>query len=451
MDSVNQAEQDSLTNTLTAPTEQSSPVSFAAKHDPYAALRFRDFRLLVIGRFVSALGEQMLSVAIGWELYERTHNTLALGLVGLVQVLPIILLSLPAGHTADRFNRKQIVLVTQTLLAIFSLGLALLSHAQGSLVLVYGCLLGIGIGRSFNGPATSSLLPQTIPAEVFTSAATWSSSAWQFASILGPALGGLVIAVQQSATLVYGFDAVASVISFALIAMIRSQQVSYAKEPRTLKSLVAGITFIRHTKIILAAITLDMFAVLFGGAMALLPAYAKDILQVGPTGLGWLRAAPSIGALMMVLITAHRPPFRQAGRTLLWAVAGFGVATIIFGVSQSFILSLLMLATLGALDNISVVIRSTLLLVNTPDTMRGRVAAVNSVFIGTSNELGAFESGLVASIFGGAAAGTIASVVSGGIGTLIVVIAVAAIWPELRRLKRLDEAQTKSTLIPPSK
>jgi MFS family permease len=415
--------------------ESASVPQLAKPHDPFEALRFRDFRLLFVGRLVASLGEQMIRVAIGWELYERTNNAFALGLVGLVQVLPVILLALIAGHTADRVNRKRLVLVTQVLLAMGSLGLALLSFTHGSLVLIYGCLLLIGIARAFNNPASSAILPQTVPPEAFTSAATWSSSSWQLAAVLGPALGGLLIGVLKSASEIYVMDAIFALTFAVMVAFIRGREVALSREPMTLESLSAGVRFIRQTKVILAAITLDMFAVLFGGAVALLPVYAKDILKVGPEGLGWLQAAPSVGALCMALTIAHRPPFKRAGRTLLLAVVGFGVATIIFGVSQSFILSLAMLATLGALDNISVVIRSSLLLIRTPDEMRGRISAVNSVFIGASNELGAFESGVTAGLFG-----PVLAVVFGGIGTIIVVLLVAWAWPEMRNLKTLQDS-----------
>ncbi len=378
----------------------------------------------------------MVSVAIGWELYERTGSAFALGLVGLVQVLPVILLVFVAGHVADRYNRKRIVLISQILLAVCTLLLAWLSFTQGSLVLVYLVLFAIGVLRAFNNPAASTLLPQTVPPEVFPSAATWSSSAWQFAAVLGPGLGGVMIGLFKSATPVFVLDTIACLIFVALVALIKGRKIAQSREAPTFRSMIAGFSFIRQSKIILAAITLDLFAVLFGGAVALLPVYAKDILQVGPEGLGWMRAAPSIGAILMVLTITYLPPFKKAGRTLLWAVAGFGVATIVFGLSKSFPLSLAMLFLLGALDNISVVIRSTLLLTRTPDEMRGRVSAVNSVFIGASNELGAFESGAVAAI-----GGPIFAVVSGGIGTIIVVSLVAYIWPEIRRLGKLSDKE----------
>jgi MFS family permease len=404
------------------------------RHDPYAALRYRDFRLLLVGRFITSVGDQMLSFGIAWELWLRTKDALALGLVGLVQVVPIILLSLPAGHVADQYNRKRLVLVTQLLLALCSLGLALLSLHQGSLVLVYLCLFGIGIARAFNSPASSTLLPQTVPPSIFTSAATWSSSAWQLAAVVGPALAGLLVALLNNVTVIYVLDSVAALIFLALVLLMKGRQLALSRKAATLDSLAEGIRFLRNTKVLLAAITLDLFAVLLGGAVALLPVYATDILQVGPEGLGLMRAAPSIGALVMAVWIAHVPPFRRAGRTLLLAVAGFGVATIIFGVSTSFLLSLLMLAVLGGLDNISVVIRSTLMLTRTPDAMRGRTSAVNSIFVHASNELGGFESGVAAKLFG-----PVLAVVAGGIGTILVVLAVANFWPEMRDLKSLHE------------
>ena len=402
-------------------------------HDPYAALRFRDFRLLVAGTFLAIVAEQMLGVAIGWELYERTSSPFALGLIGLVQVVPVVLLALPAGHIADRIDRKRIIVAATLLLALCAFGLALLSLAVGPLALIYACLLGIGVARAFQSPAASSILAQVVPTEHFTNAATWDSGIWQASAIIGPALGGLVIALRQSATAVYAIVAGVMVVVALLFALMRPRPVARSEEELTLGSLLAGARFIWRTKIILAAITLDMFAVLLGGATALLPIFARDILMVGAVGLGWLRAAPALGAVAAAVTIAHRPPFRRAGRTLLLVVAGFGLATIVFGLSRSFALSLLMLALLGALDNISVVIRSTLLLTRTPDEMRGRVNAVHFVFIGISNELGAFESGLAAGLVG-----TVPAVFLGGIGTVLVVGLVALIWPEVRRLGRLD-------------
>ncbi len=401
--------------------------------DPYAALRFKDFRLLLIGRLISSFSSEMLSFAIGWEIWIRTHSALALGFVGLAQVIPVLLLSLPAGHVADQYNRKRIVLITQAFLAVCALWLAYLSFFQGSVYLVYICLLGIGTARAFNDPASSTLLPQTIPPALFSSAATWNSSTWQFASIAGPAVAGIVVALTNSVTVIYVFDALAAIVFSVLLMMIKGRELPLARKSTTLDSLTEGLKFMRDTKVILAAITLDMFAVLFGGAVALLPIYATDILKVGPTGLGVLRAAPSIGALIMAFLLAHLPPMNNAGRTLLLAVTGFGLATIVFGFSTLFWLSVAMLALLGSLDNISVVIRSTLMLTLTPDEMRGRISSVNSIFIGMSNELGSFESGLAAAFLG-----PVIAVVAGGIGTILVVLITAWAWPEMRKLKTLD-------------
>jgi len=403
------------------------------RRDPYAALRFLDFRLLLTGRFITSFGNEMLSFAIAWELWLRTHSAFALGMVGLVQVVPVIVLSLPAGHVADQYNRRRIVLITQLLTGLCALGLAYLSFTQGALVFVYLCLFGIGVARAFNDPASSTLVPETVPPHLFSSAATWNSSTWHIASIVGPAVAGLVVAFSGNVTLIYVFDAVGAIIFTVLLSMIKGRQLPLAAKSATWSSLTEGFRFMRDTKVILAAITLDMFAVLFGGAVALLPIYATDILHVGPQGMGVMRAAPSIGAVLMAFLIAHLPPMKNAGRTLLWAVAGFGAFTIVFGLSTWFWLSVLMLALLGALDNVSVVIRGTLLLTHTPDEMRGRISGVNSIFIGISNELGSFESGFAAALFG-----PVVAVVAGGIGTILVVLTVAKFWPEMRNLKTLD-------------
>ena len=403
-------------------------------HDPYQALRFSGFRLLLIGIFIAGLGEKMIDVAIGWELYERTGSALVLGGVGLALVIPIILLSLPAGHIIDHFNRKYIVIISQFVLALASLGLTVLSFTHGSLVLIYGCLVLYGCAAAFNSPAASTLVPQVVTESAFENAATWDSSVGQLASVLGPALGGLLIAVLGGATLVYAINAGVIAVFVCLLFFLREIRPAVPMpETTTLQSLAEGLKFLRSTQVILASITLDMFAVLLGGATTLLPIYAKDILLVGPAGLGWLRAAPSMGALCMSFVIAHTPPFKRAGRTLLLAVAGFGVATIVFGISRSFLLSMLMLALLGAFDNISVVIRSTLLMTRTPNALLGRISAINFIFIGASNELGGFESGLVAQFFG-----PVIAVAGGGIGTILVVLLVALVWPEMRRLKTMS-------------
>lgn len=415
---------------MTSISEDSAEVQ--PRHDTFAALRFRDFRLLFIGRTVWQLGEQMLNAAIGWEIYERTGSAFAIGLVGLVQVLPVIVLALPAGHIADRVNRKHLTIAMQVLLALCALGLMWISFTQGSLVLFYFILLLTGVGAAFHGPASATLVPATVEPAHYASAATWSSSSWQIASMLGPALAGGLIALFAGAGYVYLLNALGCITFIVVLLLIRERPLARISTPMTRESLTAGVRFIFRTRDVLAAMTLDMFAVLLGSATALLPVYAKDILQVGPEGFGWLRAAPSAGAMMMAIFIASRPPFRNAGQLLLLAVAGFGVATIIFGLSTSFFLSLAMLWLLGALDNVSVVIRQTLLLLRVPDEMRGRISAISSVFIGSSNEIGSFESGLVASIFG-----PVAAVVSGGVGTLAVVAVIAAKFPSLRKLREL--------------
>jgi MFS family permease len=405
-------------------------------HEPYKALRFRDFRFLVVGTFFNVVGEQMFIYAIGWELYDRTNSPLALGLVGLLQVIPVFFLTLPAGHVADSFNRKWIVVIGQSVVVFCALGLAMLSYTRGSLIIIYSLILLMGISTAFANPASSAMLPQTLPEEAYENAATWHSSSWQLGYVVGPALGGVLVVLFHGAMAVYVTNAVLVLLYIVAILCIRSKQkpVQRSKDDTALRSLIETARFLTRTQILLAAITLDMFAVLLGGATTLLPVFAKDILHVGPIELGWLRSAQSIGAICMAFLLLHRPPFRRAGRTLLLAVVGFGIATIIFGLSYSFWLSLLMLFLLGGLDNISVIIRSALLFVRVPDEMRGRVSAINTLFLGASNQLGSFESGLTAQLFG-----PVLSVVGGGLGTILVVLLVALFVPELRRLRALKE------------
>lgn len=400
-----------------------------ARRDPYSALRFRDFRLLIAGRMIAQIGEMTVSVGVGWELYERTGDALALGLVGLVQIVPVLLLSVVGGYVADRYDRKRVTLISQLVLMACSMALAAISLTHGPLWVFYVVLGLIGAARAFNNPAEAALTPLTVPSEHYMNAVTWNSMVWQFSSILGPALGGFLIALANNAALVYIVNVAAGGVLVTALLMLRIRKVVYDNGGETpFQSVSKGWSFLKRSHVILGSITLDMFAVLFGGATFLLPVFAKDILMVDATGLGLLRAAPSVGALLMALAIARRPPFQQAGRTLLLAVAGFGVATIIFGISTSFWLSMAMLFLLGALDNISVVIRHTLIMVQTPDEMRGRVGAVNSVFIGASNELGGFESGLAAALLG-----PVGAVVFGGIGTMVVVAVIAYYMPPLRR------------------
>ncbi|MDF2439701.1 MAG: hypothetical protein JWN98_685 [Abditibacteriota bacterium] len=429
-----------------APTEDNLehevPGAVQSRRDPYLALRFRDYRLYAIGGVVGTISGQMQSVAVSYEIYERVRATegvaqgvFALGIVGLVQAIPVIALMLLTGQVADRVSRRTIVLCCAVVLALSSLGLALASARQAPIIWMYGALLLAGFARAFEGPARQAFISQLVPDEALANAVTWNSSRFQLASMVGPAMGGFIIAAFGSATPVFWIDTVALLVNAGFVAMVRGRPQTIVREAVTLETVLAGWRFVRQTPLILATITLDMCAVFLGGATTLLPAYARDILHVDATGLGWLRAAPAVGALMMAGTIAYLPPMRRAGRNLLWAVAGFGVATIVFGLSRNFWLSLAALVSIGALDNISVVVRHTLVQVLTPDAMRGRVSAINSVFIGTSNELGGFESGYVASLFG-----PIVSVVSGGIGTIVTVAAIAWIWPSVRELDTLESA-----------
>jgi MFS family permease len=399
--------------------------------------------LYLTGRFIAALGQQMLVVAVGWELYERTGSAFNLGLVGLSNMIPMFLLTLPAGHLGDNHNRKHIMLWMMGAIALASLGLTLVSALQAPVFWLYACLFATGAARTFLWPASSSFLPQIVPRKHFARAVTWNSGTYQLSSVLGPAVGGAVIALTRHAAVVYALDAVAALTCLALVSLVHYERVQPPREPMTARSLAAGFNFVFHNRIILGTITLDMFAVLLGGATALLPIYAKDILRTGPSGLGLLQAALPVGSFCCAVMLAHRPPMQKAGRALLWAVAGFGLATIAFGFSRGFWFSWLMLFVCGFTDNVSVVVRHTLVQLLTPDEKRGRVSAVNSLFIGTSNELGGFESGMMAHGFGpaignGIALGALISVVGGGVGTILVVLGVAWIWPEIRRYGRLD-------------
>lgn len=422
---------------MTGEQDESGARDTQRARDPYAALRFADFRAVMAGSFLATLGEQMLTVAIGWDLYARTDSKLILGFVGLAQFAPVLLLSLVAGHVSDRYNRRTTVLLSQALISLTSLGLVGITLTKGPVALIFGLLIVRGVGEAFNIAAWGALPPQTTPVEAYENAASWSSSSWQLAAILGPALAGLSIAARGTALPVYLFDALAGCAAIVAISRIKGKQTTQSDETMTVAGLMGGVRFILRTKVVLAAITLDMVAVLLGGATALLPVFAKDILHVGPQGLGLMAAAPSIGAVCMATLQAYLPPMRHAGRTLLLAVAGFGVATVIFGVSTSFALSLVALLALGALDNVSVVVRKTLLTLRTPDALRGRLSAVNGVFVGTSNQLGGFESGVAA-----AALGPVAAVALGGIGSVIAVAGIAWAWPELRQLDQITAIET---------
>lgn len=412
-------------------------------HQPYAALKSPNYRRFALGYVLSACGLQMLGTAVGWEIYERTGDALHLGYAGLARALPVLVLALPAGHLIDRLSRKRVLVMTQIGMGVAAAVLAAASYtvpmedARGVWAM-YVALVLMGCARSFNGPSRSSLLPAIVGPRDFHNAVTWNSGIFQLSSTVGPILAGLMIAWWGGAWPVYLACAVTCFV-FAVTASALRPRARAPLPAGGRGSMLSGASHVWREKTILGTITLDLFAVLLGGATALLPVYAKDILKVGPEGLGLLRASPYVGSFVMAIVLAHRPPFKRAGRTLLLSVAGFGACTIVFGFcgefgrAAGFAVALASLGVAGAMDSISVVVRHVLVQVRTPDHLRGRVSAVNSVFIESSNELGAFESGLVARFFG-----PVFSVVSGGIGTLVVVGAVALALPQLRRLGRLE-------------
>lgn len=397
------------------------------------AFAYRGFTLLQGARFFIVLALEMQSVAVGWQVYEITKRPVDLGYVGLAQFLPGILLFLISGHAADRFNRR-------TLLGVCFCGFALCSglllfiawQPSPSVLSIYGVLVLLGAVRSFNGPASRALLPQLVPTEIFPSAVAWASSVFQTATIMGPALGGVLYALFRGPMLVYAAAVAAGIAAAALTFRIPRPASNHLRQPATADTFLAGFRYIWREKLILGAISLDLFAVLLGGAVALLPVYAREILRTGPWGLGVLRSAPAAGAAVMAVLLAHRPLRRRAGATMLWCVAGFGVFTVAFGLSRNLALSLVSLCLVGAADMVSVVVRGTLIQLNTPDEMRGRVNAVDMIFIGASNEFGQFESGVTAQWFG-----AVPAVVLGGTGAVLVTALWAWRFPELRRAERL--------------
>jgi MFS family permease len=404
-----------------------------------AVFRHMNFTLYQVERFSIAFCLEMQSVAVGWQVYEITRRPLDLGLVGLAQFLPNVFLFLIAGHVADRFSRKNLLLLCNAGFALCSLLLIVITRSQPASVRpIYAVLVLVGGVRAFNSPAGRSLLPALVPVAVFPSAVAWNSTTYQAASILGPALGGLFYAVFRGPTGVYATAVVVSVLASLALSRIRLAPSARPQSGREVdaRSMLAGLDYIWTHKIILGSISLDLFAVLLGGAVALLPIYAREILHTGPWGLGILRAAPGVGASLMALGLAYRTFVRRVGKIMLFAVAGFGVFTIIFGLSRNLLISLLALVLIGSMDMISVVIRSTLVQIRTPDSVRGRVNAVDMIFIGASNELGEFESGLTAHLFG-----TVPAVVLGGVGTLIIVAVWAWLFPEIRRINQLSPVE----------
>ncbi|MEJ0026923.1 MAG: MFS transporter [Rhizomicrobium sp.] len=403
---------------------------------PPTVYRDRDFYVFAAVRFIVTIAFQIQSVAIGWQVYDITHSTFALGLVGLCQFGPMFLLTLPAGDIADRFDQRKVLSATQAMQSICSgLFLILVLFAPQVAWPYYAVLILFGATRGFYGPASQSLLPFLVPPEKLPRAIALSSSVFTTATIAGPALGGILFALGPTAT--FSVSLVLMVIASLLTASLGGRQ----RPPHVdtgasgIERVREGIDFVRRRPVVLGAISLDLFAVLLGGATALLPVYAKDILHVGPIGLGVLRSGPAVGAALTAFSLARWPIQRRTGMIMFIAVAIFGVATIVFGLSTNFFVSLAALAVLGASDMISVFVRSALIQYATPDEMRGRVSAVSMLFIGASNELGEFESGITADWFG-----TILSVVIGGIGTLAVVGAWMALFPPLRKIDRLADA-----------
>lgn len=382
-------------------------------------------------RTASSFGFQMLSVAVGWQIYAITGRAFDLGLIGLVQFFPSVLLALPAGHLADQFDRRRIVLMGQIVewIAIVLLATLTLLHAideMGILLLIFV----ISTAKAFESPSMQSMVPALVPPALLPRAMAVNGSAMQAAMIMGPALGGLLYIAGPG--VVYGVAAVLYLVSTVMVSQLRYEQSPPKREPATLKTLFAGVHFIRERKDILGVISLDLFAVLLGGATALLPIFAKDILHTGPWGLGLLRAAPAVGALLMSFWLARHNMERNVGKIMFASVAGFGAATLVFALSHVLWLSLTALFALGAFDMVSMVIRGSLVQLDTPDAMRGRVSAVNAIFINTSNQLGEFESGMLA-----AWVGAVGSAVIGGIGTLVVVGLWMAMFPTLRKRQRL--------------
>jgi len=398
-----------------------------------AALAYADFKAYLAARFCIVIALEMQSVAVGWQVYEITRRPLDLGLIGLAQFLPGFALFLPAGHAVDRFDRRTMLISCYAGSAICSgLLLAIALSKPASVYPIYGVVVLLGAIRAFSFPASRALLPQLLPQEHFSNAVAWHSSIFQAGTILGPACGGVLYAFLHGAAGVYATAMVVALGASLSTQRIKAQVTARPREPISVATVLAGFRYIREHKLILGSISLDLFAVLLGGAVALLPVYAREILHTGPWGLGLLRSAPGVGAALMAILIAHRPLKGKAGPTMLWCVAGFGVSTIIFGISRSLVLSLISLVLVGATDMVSVIIRAILIQLGTPDEMRGRVNAVDMLFIGASNQLGEFESGVTAHWFG-----TVPAVVLGGVGTLVVIAIWAWKFPELREADRV--------------
>jgi MFS family permease len=403
------------------------------EHDPYQALRSAEYRWYLLGCAPLFMAAQIQSLVMGWQVYSMTHDPLSLGLIGLAEALPFLGLALFGGWAADRWERRNLSLISMSVLLVGAIILLLLNLGPGPrAVWPFYLVQGLaGLARAFYRPAYNALGTELIPREAYQNAATWRSSVFFSATVVGPALGGLLYGF-AGPLCAYGTEA--GFIAFSLFALgrVRRRPRPLTAETQLARSLIEGVRFVFSHRLILSVLSLDLFAVLFGGAVALLPAFASDVLQVGPRGLGLLRAAPALGGVLMSVVLAHRPQSRGTGKTLLYCVALFGLTWIGFAWSTSFVLSWLLLAAGGAFDNVSVVLRATLVQMKTPPEMMGRVQAINGFFIGSSNELGAFESGVAARLFG-----LIPSVVLGACITLVVVAVTAWRVPELRKLSRL--------------
>jgi MFS family permease len=403
------------------------------------AFRYPNFRLFMSARFLSVVASEMIAVAVGWQIYALTHRPLDLGLVGLAQFAPGVALFLVAGHTADRRPRQSILRACYGAFALCSACLLALSfRGLSSVWPIYVVLLANGTVRAFNGPAGQAFLPQLVKPEHFANAVTWGSSFFQTATILGPMLGGLIYGVSGSPAPVYACATVAYGVALILLSAIRVDVAPRKALEEPVGMILDGLRYIWRRKLILGCMSLDLFAVLLGGAVALLPVYAREILHTGPYGLGILRAAPGVGAVAVAILLAHYPLRRKAGLAMLYCVCGFGVSTIVFGLSHSIALSLIALMLTGAFDMVSVIVRSTLVQLTTPDEMRGRVSAVNMLFIGASNEVGQFESGMTAQWFG-----AVPAVVLGGAGTIAIVLAWNWLFPSLRGVDKLESQAGK--------
>ena len=409
-----------------------------AKEDPYAPLRIKSFRLYIVALFAFTLATQMQAVVVGWQMYKATHDPLALGLIGLAEALPFIGLALFAGHVADKHNRKRIsVAALSVLLAIASGLLVLTLLAPGGTPTriwpIFALISLSGVARSFLTPARQALSAELAPRDLWRSAIAWRGSTWQLAAVLGPALGGILYGF-AGPHVAYAVDATFLALGLGCMAALEytPRKVEALAEP-IMAALTSGLRHVFTQPIVLSAISLDLFAVLFGGATALLPIFASEILRVGPQWLGVLQSAPAAGSVVMSLVLAHWPPRRNIGKTLLGAVTVFGMCMIGFAFSRNLALSIGLLAVGGMADNVSVVIRGTLLQILTPDHLLGRVSAVNSIFVGSSNEIGAFESGVTAKLMG-----AVPSVVLGGVMTLLVVATLSWRAPQLRKLREID-------------